>query len=104
MSSQSDEKTPPSFAPEDVPVIFFDIVANLATGPGILRAYLVRHDPAVGGSNPTATRPSFVAQLVMSTTGFASMAILFQQALENMIKRGEISDEIVKDMRRRFGE
>src|ERR1700731_1557637 len=62
----------PRYSYNPVPVIYADAIANVATGPGLVRTYLIRFDPSLREKDDA--RPSLVAQLIMPTNGFLMMA------------------------------
>jgi hypothetical protein len=89
MSDQSEqpEGIIPSYNP--VPTFYADAIANFAHAPGIVRTYLIRFDPALSATG--TARPSLVAQLVMPTNGFLTMALFFEAQVKSMIASGVIT-------------
>jgi len=81
-----------------LPTIFTDGIANIARGPGIVRMYLIRYDPAMV-ENVTAA-PVVIGQLVMPTNGFAAMALFFKEQLDDMIAKREVTPEAIEQLRK----
>jgi hypothetical protein len=81
------------YPPWNLPTFFVENVANLSRGNGIVKFYFMLADPPViGNAQPT---PAPVCQIVMPSIGFAAMTVFFQQQLELMMQRNEISSELV---------
>lgn len=86
-----------SHPPWNIPTIFVDNVISIFRGGGIVKYYFVRFDPdmsALASPNPVP-----VCQVVMPIGGFAAMTLFFQQQLELMIQRNEISPEVINQLR-----
>jgi hypothetical protein len=64
----------PIYAPESVPVIFADGIANFANSVDFFKFYLFRQDPSMSGFGPADSRAA--AQIVMPMTG-ALLSIAF---------------------------
>ena len=59
----------------DVPCIYADDVANLAASAGVLKFFLIRHDPAPEAEQEPISRP--VAQIVMPKARLMEMVVFF---------------------------
>jgi hypothetical protein len=90
--------TSPTFSRSPIPTLFADGIANVARGAGTIRTYLVRFDPSLEG--PADARQVVVAQLIMSLPGFASMALLFEAQLKDMIEKKEMPPELLDQLRK----
>ena len=90
----------PLFPAEALPTVFADGVANLAQSGEVVKFYLTRTDPST--NIPSESKVQIFAQVVMSMTGFIDAAHFFEQALDNYVKNGVISQERRNDARVRY--
>jgi hypothetical protein len=79
-----------------LPTIFTDGISSLTRGPGVVKFYMIRFDPSVGGGGPNMQVPA--AQVVMTSVGFAATVIFFQRQLAEMLAKGEVSRELYDQM------
>ena len=74
------------FPHESIPTVFADGIANIAPSAQVVKFYLFRTDPDVGGAQ--SYRNQTVAQVVMSMDGFAASAVFLYNSLQNLIDQG----------------
>lgn len=86
------------FPPATFPTVFADGVASYARGPGFVKFYLYRVDPNMFGRGGSVSTP--FAQVVMSSLGFGQATALFERALKEVIKAGELTEEQVEKFRK----
>ncbi|MGO9399745.1 MAG: hypothetical protein ACLP19_18160 [Xanthobacteraceae bacterium] len=91
-------RPPEEFPPNTFPTVFADGVASYAKGAGFVKFYLYRIDPNMFGRGGSVANP--FAQVVMGTYGFAQAFVLFERAMEELIKEGQITDEQMKTLRK----
>jgi hypothetical protein len=92
------ERPPEEFPPATFPTVFCDGVASYAIGPGFVKFYLYRVDANMFGRGGAVANP--FAQVVMSTFGFAQAFVLFERALDDLEKNGQITREQIDTFRR----
>jgi hypothetical protein len=92
-----DEGVIPRYSYNPVPTLYADGVANVAHGPGMVRTYLVRFDPSLIEAGNA--RPSLVAQLIMPTNGFLTIALFFEAQVKSMLKSGDVTEAQIAEVR-----
>ena len=75
--------------PPGTPVAFADGVTNLAHSKYIVKFYLYRTDPDVGGSGPAQN--NIVGQIVMPIDGFVRMAVFLNRGVDLLVSNEVIS-------------
>lgn len=85
------------YPPCNFPTIFVDSIVNLARVGGVVKFYLTRFDPPMSGNAQANQSP--VCQIVMPKEGFVAMTMFFQQQLEIMIQKNEVTRELVDQMK-----
>jgi hypothetical protein len=84
---------------QEIPVVFADQVTNHVMGPGVIKCYFNRIDPAPGDPNQYSNVQ--VLQLIMPASGFVDMVAFFEHRLRLMVAANHVSQERV-DERREF--
>lgn len=87
----------PKYLDHNVPVVYADAIANVASSGQVVKLYLGRFDPALDGSNKAQFVP--VAQLIMPLDGFAGLATFMSAAIDRMIADGSITREVLNAAR-----
>lgn len=87
------DQLPDEFPPTQFPVAFADGVSSASHGGGSAKFYLFRMDPSLRGTGEA--NPAVFMQVVMPSSGFAAMTVFFTRILKQMVKNGEISEEIL---------
>ena len=82
-----------------IPTLFSDGVANASPVAGTVRFHLMRLDPAVSGEVDGANN-GIVAQVIMSTEGFLSTALFFEQMVPYLVERGIVRQSRVDELRK----
>lgn len=85
------------YPPLGFPTVFADAALNMAPQDGVVRFYLARLDPAMDGSLNSQFQP--VIQVAMPVTGFLQMAVFFQAAIDEYVKRGIVSKTQLDELR-----
>jgi hypothetical protein len=85
------------YPPKDLPILYADSVINVARSNGSIKFYLARFDPSTNAD--LTSQGQLVAQVVMSSIGFAAAATLFADQLEQMIERNEVGRALVDEWR-----
>jgi hypothetical protein len=81
------------FPPPDFPNLFADGVSSLAPSPQIVKFILARVEPHLQAQNETLVQP--FAQVVMPTAGFLHTAFFFQNAVQNMLADGTVTQQMI---------
>lgn len=87
----------PKYAFNPVPTLYADGIANVATGPGTVRTYLIRFDPSL--MEHTDASPTVTAQLIMPTNGFLMIATFFEAQIKSMLASGQITQQTLDEVR-----
>jgi hypothetical protein len=96
-ASSTIEAIGPGFPPVSIPTIFVEGVTNLAPNINVTKFYLYRTDPDLTGKAAYKNQP--VAQIVIPTLAFVTMALFFERGLQFMIDQGHVTKEFVQSVR-----
>lgn len=81
-----------------LPVVFGDVIANLAVNDQIAKFYILRTNPDISGKNEYENQPA--AQVVMPLGAFIGSLLFLNRMIDRFVENGIISKEYLDNLKK----
>jgi hypothetical protein len=86
------------FPPPWLPVVFGDVIANLAVNDQIAKFYILRTNPDISGKNEYENQPA--AQIVMPLSAFIGSLLFLNRMIDRFVENGLIGKEYLESLKK----